>query len=336
MKPVIVSTIISDAPSGDIHWYTISFLTPAAYLDVLGFKVHNGYPTYDLAAMGAEETRRDQPRYDVFVCQMGKLYEWDNLQKTDKMIYEEGQLTSMEVSRKENVDRLRLLQQIQPTVAKPTSSREDGIRKRIADRLLKQGKVTQAKVDEMATRKQPRPNYQRELATATQAIQSTKDVLDESPTSPFKYGCFSFYSPRRILGLDKMCFKVRALTADNADTRAAELKQLDIDKGQPPGLSIFQTGYWTPFSEDYALPEDVLLPRLNYGMHLYLTAMNDREERFRTKTQAKPTPPTKAPKPKKAAPVDNRIGASAQDEADITALAAYLEDPELQGKFTTD
>ena len=93
-KYKIIDTIEPDAPFGYINHVTISFLTPqkeekTKYLEVIGFKVHNGYTNEDIANDDTKRLKSIDNRHDIFPIEMGKLYPWDDLTKTDNIEYDD-------------------------------------------------------------------------------------------------------------------------------------------------------------------------------------------------------------------------------------------------------
>lgn len=112
----ITSHLQDDAPYGDINWCTLSFFTPQKieklkYIDVMAFKIHNGYNTYELADDDAKSIKKLHDRHDVYISQMGKIYAWDDATKSDSIEYDDKKLNDLEKTRRQNIDRAKLMKE---------------------------------------------------------------------------------------------------------------------------------------------------------------------------------------------------------------------------------
>src|SRR5580700_1979901 len=110
----IITTIEDDVPVGDVNWCTVSFLTPhklekLKFLDIMGFKIHNGYSNIELALDDAKKIKEKNKNHDVYISQLGKIYAWDDATKTDSIEYDNDKLNDLEKTRKENIDKIKLI-----------------------------------------------------------------------------------------------------------------------------------------------------------------------------------------------------------------------------------
>ena len=110
----IIEKIEDDAPFGNINCCTISFLTPQKidsikFLDVKGFRVHNGYNTHELANIDAKKIKDQKKNHDVYISELGKIYAWDDATKTDEVEYDDNKLNELEKTRRENIDKIKLM-----------------------------------------------------------------------------------------------------------------------------------------------------------------------------------------------------------------------------------
>lgn len=288
----IVDTIIDDAPFGDINWCTISFLTPQrneelTYLDAKGFKIHAGYNTIDVANDDAKKIKIANSNHDVFVSQMGKLYAWDDATRTDEIEYDNDKLNNLEKTRRENVDKIRLMsEQFKNETSAPknnTSDRLQAQKRQIQRKLYERGLITQQEYEiaknEQCTIREVK-NKAEILERLATAVKETEDVdyLDENPPIALKFGCLSIYSPKVIGGLSTLCFKVRGLfqTQSELVERNRTLQRLyPNDK-----VYNFEIGKWCSFSETGGIDEILLSRQLNYAMKLHLESIKTEEEKF--------------------------------------------------------
>lgn len=298
-KYTIIKTIEDDAPKGDINWYTISFLTPQKidslkYLDIRGFKVHNGYNTMEIANDDAKKIKEQIKSHDVYLSQMGKLYAWDDTTKTDSIEYGNEKLNELEKKHREQLDKLKLMKEQIGNEHKSfhmnlNSERLQNQRKRIQKKLYEKGLITR-KEYEMIQQEETSVKEIKEKAIQIDHIEKEiaeftgKDFLDENEPVALKYGCITIYSPKNIGGLKTLCFKIRGLfqTKSQLVCRIKELKSL-----YPYEISstyTFEVGKWNGFSEKQYTEPEFILKGLNYVMKRYLDNLQSEEEEFNKRT----------------------------------------------------
>src|SRR5208282_5985927 len=95
---------------------TISFLTPqksenTKFLEVTGFKIHNGYTIEEIANADVKRLKTINKKHDIYTAEMGKLYEWDNLAQSENIEYDDTKLNDLEKTRRENNDKLKLMRE---------------------------------------------------------------------------------------------------------------------------------------------------------------------------------------------------------------------------------
>jgi hypothetical protein len=288
----IIHTILPDAPHGYINFANISFLTPqksekTKFLDVVGFKVHNGYTIEDLANGDAKRIKEKNKNHDVFPIEMGKLYPWDDISKSEAIEYEDSRMDDLEKKRRENADKLKLMrEQFKNEKCNfPVSTngkRKKDAAEKIRNELYKKGKITRKEYELMQEKNKPLNEIKIEASErerldneATEAYAT--DYLDVNEEVPLKYGCISIFTPKNILNLKEPCFKIRGLfeTEEDLNERVARLEKLNPkDK-----IYKFELGKWYVYS-DSDLDGETLLKQLNYAMKCHLAALEVEEEEF--------------------------------------------------------
>lgn len=294
----IISTIEEDAPFGYINWCTISFLTPQKinslqHLDIKGFKVYNGYTTYELADIDSKKIKEKNSNHDIYLAQIGKLYQWDDQTKAETIEYDNKKLNELERTRQENMNKAKLIKKQfeneQRTSQPPTDTRMDKIKTRLHKKLYEKGLITRKEYEmlqEEKDNKPKKPNDEIEMDKIKTLIDEcyNTDYLDESESVALKYGCITFYSPKWIGGLKALYFKIRGLfqTLDEANERVMELKKYyPLDR-----LYIFEIGKWCPFSEKECVDQVILLKELNYAMKIYLENLKQENEEYEKRKES--------------------------------------------------
>jgi hypothetical protein len=306
----IIHTIEPDAPFGYINYITISFLTPqkeekTKYLDVIGFKVHNGYTIEELASSDAKRLKTINNKHDIYPLEMGKLYPWDDITKTENVEYDDKKLNDLEKTRRENADKLKLMREQFKnehlnSIPNNTNSRMQEQLKKMRQKLYKEGKITQKELELMEETNKPlseikieaeaKARLEREAEEAFQV-----DLLDVNESVPLKFGLISIFTPKTIGNLKDPCFKIRGLfqMEEEMNERKNYLEKL-YPKDQ---IYRFEIGKWCPYS-DKAIDGDVALKQLNYAMKCHLDTLSTEAEEFEkrkskmmdeAKTEAKAT-----------------------------------------------
>lgn len=380
-KYKIIKDIPDDAPFGDVNWYTASFLTPSKiektkYLDVHGFKVHTGYNSLELAKEDSEKIKKDNPRHDVYVGYMGKKHAWDDATKTDNFEYADNKLNEMEKTRKENIDKLKLVAQ-QLNNEKSIANIHDKTqrqRKRLQAKLLERGIITKKEYDLVKDEANIQVNDVKKVASELELIDKEieecykTDYLDENPKNPLKYGIISIYSPKKIANLKILFFKVRGLFQTKRDRaiRVHNLKKLYPDDP----IYIFNVGQWNAYSYTKSNDVDPLvsLKQLNYIMKCHIDNMAHEQEEFekrkdsmqkltdqeskktqkeakkeKKKNQKNKTKETKAVVQSKETEdfkdskvIPESLGINNADNESIQKLINYLDDSQSKNKFAVD
>jgi hypothetical protein len=234
--------IEDDAPYGDINWYTISFLAAPNGIDMYGFKVHNGYSTYELANMDAKEIRKGDPNHDIFITQMGKIYSWNNLETVDEMEYDNDDLNAMELQRRQTME---VVSDITNGIDFVSSTSDKPV------------------IDP--------------IAYDQAASECDVDYLNVNNLTALKHGCITIYTPNKIKGLNQILFKVRAMaeTVDGLRDRVSKL----INMYPNEELCVFEIGKWCIHLEKQ-VPPQIAINRLNYTMKLYLQTLEEENRRI--------------------------------------------------------
>lgn len=350
-KYKIIKTIIDDAPFGDINWCTISFLTSykvdkTKNFDVRGFKIHTGQNTFELAREDGQRIKKIKKEYDIYIAQMGKIYAWDDVTKVDEIEYDDEKLNELEKSRRENVDKIKLVNEQYANEYKKVNivnDRKEKQLKRMQKKLYEKGLITKKELDmiqENVLNKKNNNNidYINEIRNDVEECWKV-DYLDENDDISLKYGCISIYSPKYIGGLTTFCFKIRGLfqTEKGLEDRMRELKELYPDDR----IYRFDVGKWCAYSDE-DINEIDKLKYLNYSMKIYLDSLVKEKEEFDKrkedlqKTAENQSKLTKINnlKNKKQKRKENKIQSfNDEDNKYIQNIIDFLYDPELHNKF---
>lgn len=289
----IISTIEDDPPFGDINWCSVSFLTPQkideiSFFDIRGFKVHNGYTNFELTDNDIKKIKKEKPNHDVFPCQMGKVHSWDDATKADEIVYDNDKLNELEKTRKENIDRIKLMaeqfkNEYKTLHANVSADRIEQQRLRMQQKLYKMGKITKKEMEMLEEDKKPVKDVKEE-AQKREKVNSEideyfkTDYLDENEPTGLKYGCLTIYSPKHIGGLESLLFKIRGLfaTPQELSKRVRKLESMYPNDR----IYTFEIGKWCAFSETDGIDPTVQLKQLNYAMKVYLDNLKKQNEDF--------------------------------------------------------
>ncbi|MEM0354128.1 MAG: DUF5832 domain-containing protein [Thermoplasmata archaeon] len=363
----VLPSIDEDAPFNNICWYTVSFLDPQKidhidFMEVRGIKVHNGYTTPELASEDAKKIKNKKKEHDVFIAQIGKVYAWNDDTRTESIEYDNNKLNELEKTRRENMDKLKLMAEQFKNERKANfanhNERREQQRKKIQQKLYERGLITKQEFDLLQedgskSIKKIRENAAKMEKITAEIDEAFKvDYLDENDPVGFKYGCISIYSPKKIKGLKIFCFKVRGLfeTMDENEQRIQELsKKYPNDR-----IYRFEVGKWCAFSERDDIEPNVLLKQLNYCMKCYLDKLIREKEEFEKRkeelkkkteqeTKTNQTICRRQRHQKKNRRNDKNISqikdaflGNPEDDAVIQKITQYLDDPELRNKFPID
>lgn len=320
-KYKIIDTIPPDAPFGYINWVTISFLTPqksekTKFLDVIGFKIHNGYTIEEIANADAKRIKSINKYHDLFSAELGKLYEWDNLAQSENIEYEDSKLNDLEKTRRENAAKLKLMREqfnneksngINPNANSSSNSvRMQEQLKRMRQKLYKEGKITKKELELMQEKNKPlseiKVEAEEKVRIEAEAEEAFKvDYLDENEPVPLKFGCISIFTPKSVGNLKHPCFKIRGLfqTSEELEARISQLEKLYPDDR----IHRFNIGQWTVYSDSTTIDGSQMLKQLNYAMKCHLESIATEKEDFEKR---KDTMTTNAENEAKATKIKNR------------------------------
>ena len=300
-KYKVIQTITEDAPFGDINWCTISFLTPnkldkTKCLDVMGFKVYNGYNTSEMAKIDAQKLKSSKKDHDIYLAAIGKLCAWDDPTMTDEITYDNDKLNNLEKTRREHLDKLKVVKEqfkneYQMIHADLNEERRTMQLKKMRQKLYDRGLISKQELDaleeddklqkkDIALTNIDKKQLQAEIEEAYQT-----DYLDMEAEGALKYGCLSIYSSKYIRGLKTLSFKIRGLFQTNRDRtkRVQQLKKLYPDDR----IYIFEVGKWTVYTETENPDTVECLKQLNYAMKCYLENMSQEQTEFNERTEKK-------------------------------------------------
>ena len=290
----IITSLEDDAPYGHVHWCSLSFNTPQKldslkFIDVKGFRVYNGYATSELAVTDSKKLKEKHENHDVYLSQLGKIYAWDDVTKSDSIEYDNQKLNELEKSRKESFDKIKLMSEQfknEYNQVQSSNSRLDAQKKRLQDKLYSKGMISKQEFEMMNEEKNDAKNLvgidmDKINAEIDEAYKT--DYLDECEPTGLKFGCVTFYSPRHIGGLCTLCFKVRGLfeTVGQLTKRVNQIKKIYPDDR----IYTFEIGKWCSFAEKDGIEEIVQLKQLNYSMKCYLENVDIEKEEFDKRTK---------------------------------------------------
>lgn len=352
----IITKLEDDAPYGNVNWCTISFLDPHKiekinYLDMKGFKVYNGYNVFELAKEDASKIKNIKKEHDIYISQIGKIYVWDDATKSDDIEYDDEKLNDLEKTRKENIDKMKLMaQQFKNEHKKynenPNTDRKNKQIERLKNKLYEKGLISQKEAEmieeemkktEKNKEKIDNSNFNNEIEECWKT-----DYLDESLQSALKYGCISIYSSRYIAGLRELCFKVRGLyqTVDEMQKAVKKLKKINPDDR----IYTFEVGKWCLYTE-LDIEEEKKLKLLNFIMkcHIDNIAIEQKEFESRKETMKNQADKTVKPKSKKEKKESQSVTETVptpiinpEDKDNIQTIYDFLDDRELTDKFKID
>lgn len=362
----IITSIDDDAPATGVNWCSISFLTPqkmekTKYLDAKGFKIHNGYNTFELASEDVKKIKEKNKNHDIYVSQIGKIYAWDDATKTDVVEYDNEKLNDLEKTRRENLDKIKLMKEqfkneYKTLYADGNKNRLVEARKSVQKKLYERGLITKKEYEIMQEDNSKSSKEIKEIVTSLEKIKEEMDeaykidYLDENDPVALKYGCLTIYSPKQIGGLKTLLFKVRGLfqTQNELNKRIKKLQNLYPNDR----IYQFEIGKWYVISEKDNIESTNLLKQLNYTMKCYLENLEKETDEFEKR---KETLKEKTEQESKMVKNENRkqkgkqnmdqtidtkeeklsIGNETDNEA-IQKIINFLDDPELRNKFPSN
>jgi hypothetical protein len=147
-----------DEPVPGQLWVCISFLSPEGIKNcsVRGLKIRGVFGTKQEADKRADELRKGDPDFHVFVGEMGKWLPWDpDPNDVKEQIYQEKELNDLMKGYKENLEKSKRMQQQRKEdmirqAAIEEKSREEKTKKRLQKKL--EAKKNQQKINVLANR----------------------------------------------------------------------------------------------------------------------------------------------------------------------------------------
>ena len=289
----IVDTIEDDAPFGEANYYTISFLTPQRldnikYFKIRGIKIHNAYTSAKAAHDDAKKIKDKNKQHDIYVAEIGKIYGWDDATKVDEVEYDNQKLNDLEKTRRENMDKIKLMSEqfnneYKTLHANVPDNRKINQLKKMQQKLYEKGLITKKEFEMLQEENKPLSEIKDEAAKREKIDQEISeayktDYLDENEPTALKYACITIYSPKNIGNLKTLCFKVRGLfqTKEQLAKRIKKLESL-YPRDQ---IQKFEIGKWCGFCETNDMEESVILHQLNYAMKCHIEHLEVEKEDF--------------------------------------------------------
>ena len=352
----ILSSIENDPPFGNINWVTISFISPdkiekTKNLGITGFKVYDGYNTSELADKDAKSIKSNNQFHDVYISQMGKLYAWDDATKTDAVEFDDNKLNDLETTRRENMDKLKLVaEQFKNEYKKSANpnNRTSEYREKLKQKLYDRGLITSQEYELMQESNNKRKKIQKNETSIDELNECFKtDYLDENNQNSLKYGCLTIYNSKYIKNLNSVYFKIRGLyqTPEEMDKKIKKLQNLYPNDR----LYKFEVGKWTVIPEDESEDSQLSIKKLNFAMKCYLDNLETEKVEFEKRKDSLQTQndqnaaSVKTKKDKKQQKTEPKsvtevISSSIGDQQDSIAvqnILNYLNDDDLKNKFST-
>jgi hypothetical protein len=280
-KKLTEYTINDDEPYKNQLYFTMSFLTPKyvdpiKHLDVSGFKVLGCHPTYEDASSFSSKVEEDNPKFDVYIGEIGKRFPWDDQSKVENVEYKNKKLNDMDRAYRESQGKVKLIKkQIEnergTDEVDPKDARKATIMDRLRTKLKDKGIITENELRPVeknavkVNRKEVQDAMDR-MATEMMAAKD-EDFLDENEVGAYRFGCATFYSNKYIVNLDEFSFKIRGFAVDYEGI----IKRTNKLKAKYPNdkIFIFEVGKWTPYTDSEDTPEMQLI-KLNYGVKMYV------------------------------------------------------------------
>lgn len=336
-KYTIIPSIENDISFGDINWYTISFLTDnfekTKFLYVKGFKIHNAYTNIDLANEDAKKIKEQNVNLNIYISQIGKLYSWDDATKTDTIEYDDEKLNDLEKSRKENIDKIKLVEEQYKNENNKKNINKQ--RERLRKKLYEKGSITKKEYEMMVSKRIIKKEIGEINNEEIEECYKT-DYLDENNPIGFKYGCVSIYSPNKIGGLNTLCFKIRGIfqTINELNDKIFSLEKLYPNDM----IHTFEIGKWCGFSELDDLEPIMIIKRLNYLMKCYIDNIDKEKIDFEKRKSGlnKVDKKEENKEKKKENKEEEIVSFGKEDKEIIKNILEYIEDPEINGKYTID
>jgi len=289
----IIDSIEDDAPFGEVNYYTISFLTPQkiekiGYFKIRGLKIHNAYTSPKAAYDDAKKIKKNNNKHDVYVAEVGKLYGWDDATKVDEIEYDDQKLNDLEKTRRENMDKIKLMSEqfnneYKTLHANDADTRKNAQVKRMQQKLYEKGLITKKEFEMLQEVNKPLNEIKDEAAKREKIDEEIEeayktDYLDENPPTGLKFACISIYSPKKIGNLKTLCFKVRGVfqTVKDLDKRIKKLESL-YPRDQ---IRKQEIGKWCGFSETDDVSDNAILRQLNYSMKCHIEHLDVEKEEF--------------------------------------------------------
>lgn len=296
----IVNSFEDDIPYDAIIYCSISFIgvdkiDKINFLQIRGFKIHNGYTSVEAAAEDAAKLRLKMPNHDIYIAPIGKFLKWDDINSSEQIDYQASneedtrKLNDMELKRREGRDKYDLiLQQEKNERHNIKTQRAADKYNTLVDRLHKKNKLSCRDAEIIKSHEQKfilDPDYNNKYASIKPDIDEAykTDYLDVNDPVPLKYGCVTIYSPYKIKGLKEHYIKIRGLFR-NVNTLSKRTKKIEADYPNDPGSYKCEVGKWSPYS-DMELGTDEILSQLNYCMKCYYDKLNDEEKEFKERME---------------------------------------------------
>ena len=360
-KYTVIKSLIDDAPHGSINWCTISFLTPKKikdleHFDVLGFKVHNGYNTSETAGIDSKIIKRNNPNHDIFVSHIGKIYPWDDDSSSEEFVFDNKKLNKLEHTRRENLDKMNLMKEQFKNeksfdVTDKRSANIEKMKKRMRAKLHESGMISKQELEMLESQKiNSKKKLKKEIIERIEKEMeeaSTTDYLDENEPVSLKFGCITIYSPETLKGINQTYFKVRGLF----ETKKELNKHVNRLARTHPNDAIysFEVGKWSVWTHRQDMSPDLILKQINYAMKCHNNLVSTEKEKFESRKDDLVKEAKMASKmrkrnkrinePNTTISTTNTPAVSKEtpvvDNKNIQEIADFLNDPELENKYTT-
>jgi len=216
------------------------------------------------------------------------LYGWDDATKVEEVEYDNQKLNDLEKTRRENMDKAKLVSEqfkneFKTLHANVSDTRKTAQLKKMQQKLYEKGLITKKEFEMMQEENKPLNEIKEEAGYREkidqEIIEAYKtDYLDENPPVALKFACITIFSPKNIGNLKTLCFKVRGLfqTPAQLTKRIKKLESL-YPRDQIQKLDV---GKWCGFTELNDVEDTVVLQQLNYAMKCHIENLEVEKEEF--------------------------------------------------------
>lgn len=297
---IIVESIRPDTPSKE-PYCSISFLDSSTFpelsiYEIMAFRIYGAYTNTEDATAHIQTIRDKENTNDIFIANMGKIHNWNDIQSVDDVIYGVKKLDDMEKKKKESDNTKKIVtKQYQTELDNYREQFDQNKRKKLdrqkilRDVFHKKGIMTNLEIKEFEEKSKlytPVGNDSKPLNELDKEAElcKTTDYLTVFDNNLYNYGIISIYTPKTLKGLERPIFKVRCLVQEKDINKPVlvfkKLNKLNKSERKLEKYNfVFRVGYWTPYCPSIT-DTTISELRLNYMMKYHLDNIKKDQERI--------------------------------------------------------